>query len=100
MLDDVWEQDYMEFVEQNPLTLCSGLAYRGMANKLKNAQRMNALIFDLMVWVWENCGISFSGLAEDRSVFGGCLCRLSLFCPETGASVLCVRGADRSVSEY
>ena len=47
MLDDVWEQDYMEFVEQNPLTLCSGLAYRGMANKLKNAQRMNALIFDL-----------------------------------------------------
>ena len=47
MLDDVWEQDYMEFVERDPLTLCSGLVYRGMANKLKNAQRMNALIFDL-----------------------------------------------------
>lgn len=44
MLDDVWEQDYMEFVERDPLTLCSGLVYRGMANKLKNAQRMNALI--------------------------------------------------------
>ena len=47
MLKDVWEQDYMEYVEQNPLALCSGLVYRGSSNKLKHAQRMNALIFDL-----------------------------------------------------
>ncbi len=47
MLNDTWEQDYKEFVEQNPMTLCSGLTYRRRANKLKNAQQMNALIFDL-----------------------------------------------------
>ena len=37
----------MEYVEENPLTLCSGLVYRGRSNKLEHAQRMNALIFDL-----------------------------------------------------
>ena len=47
MLKDTWEADYMEFVEKNPLTLCSGLVYRGRTNKLEKAQRMNALIFDL-----------------------------------------------------
>ena len=47
MLDDTWEEDYMEYVECNPLALCSGLAYRGRANKLENAQQINALIFDL-----------------------------------------------------
>ena len=47
MLKDTWEQDYMEYVEENPLTLCSGLVYRGRSNKLEHAQRMNALIFDL-----------------------------------------------------
>ena len=47
MLKDTWEQDYMDYVESNTLTLCSGLVYRKRANKLKNAQRMNALIFDL-----------------------------------------------------
>ena len=47
MLHDTWERDYMEFVEQNPMTLCSGLSYRGRANRVENAQRMNALIFDL-----------------------------------------------------
>lgn len=47
MLNDTWKQDYMDFVEQNSMTLCSGLVYRGKANKLKHAQRMNALIFDL-----------------------------------------------------
>lgn len=47
MLDDTWEQDDMEYVEQNPLTLCSGLSYRNRANRIENAQRMNALIFDL-----------------------------------------------------
>ena len=59
MLDDTWEQDYMDYVEQNPLTLCSGLVYRKRANKLQNAQRMNALIFDLD-------GV---GLAELRNLF-------------------------------
>lgn len=47
MLSDTWESDYMEYVEQNPLTLCSGLAYRQRVNRLQNAQRMNALVFDL-----------------------------------------------------
>lgn len=47
MLADTWEQDYMEYVEQNPLVLCSGLTYRGRANRIQSAQRMNALVFDL-----------------------------------------------------
>lgn len=47
MLKDMWEHDYIEFVECNEATLCSGLTYRGRANKLKNAQQMNALIIDL-----------------------------------------------------
>lgn len=47
MLADTWEEDYMEYVDGNPRALCSGLVYRGRANKLENAQRMNALIFDL-----------------------------------------------------
>lgn len=59
MLNDTWEQDYMDFVEENPLTLCSGLVYRRRANKLENAQRMNALIFDLD-------GV---GLSEIRNLF-------------------------------
>ena len=29
------------------MTLCSGLTYRGLSNKLVHAQSMNALIFDL-----------------------------------------------------
>ncbi len=47
MLKDMWEHDYIEFIECNEGTLCSGLTYRGRANKLKNAQQMNALIIDL-----------------------------------------------------
>lgn len=47
MLKDTWEDDYINYIERNPLTLCSGLAYRGRANNLNNAQKMNALIFDL-----------------------------------------------------
>lgn len=47
MLKDCWENDYKEYVENNPMTLCSGLAYRGRANKLDKAQRMHALAFDL-----------------------------------------------------
>lgn len=47
MLNDTWEDDYMEYVEGNPSTLCSGLSYRGRANKIAKAQRMNALVFDL-----------------------------------------------------
>lgn len=47
MFNDTWEQDYIEYVESNPLTLCSGLSYRNRANRLQNAQRMNALVFDL-----------------------------------------------------
>ncbi len=47
MLNDTWEDDYKEYVENNPMTLCSGLAYRGMTNRLEHAQQMNALVFDL-----------------------------------------------------
>lgn len=47
MLKDSWEDDYISFIESNTLTLCSGLMYRGRANKLENAQQMNALIFDI-----------------------------------------------------
>ena len=43
----------------NSLTLCSGLAYRRKENRLENAQRMYALIFDLD-------GV---GLAELRNLF-------------------------------
>lgn len=47
MLADTWKEDYQNYVERNPMTLCSGLAYYRRANKLVNAQQMNALIFDL-----------------------------------------------------
>ena len=47
MLADTWESDYVEYVEGNSMTLCSGLSYRGRRNRLEDAQRMNALIFDL-----------------------------------------------------
>ena len=47
VLNDTWEDDYMEYVECNTSTLCSGLTYRGRTNKIANAQRMNAMIFDL-----------------------------------------------------
>lgn len=47
MLKDTWEDDYIEFVEGNGMTLCGGLAYRGRVNKLEKAQQMNALIFDI-----------------------------------------------------
>ena len=47
MLNDTWEDDYMNYVECNHQTLCSGLAYRDKKNRLENAQQMNALVFDL-----------------------------------------------------
>jgi hypothetical protein len=47
MLSDTWKDDYVNYVEQNPSTLCSGIAYRGRANNLENAQRMYALAIDL-----------------------------------------------------
>lgn len=47
MLKDTWHRDYHDYVSCNELTLCSGLSYRKRANKLNNAQRMHALVFDL-----------------------------------------------------
>ena len=47
MLNNNWEEDYMNYVECNDKTLCSGLSYRGKTNRLENAQHMNALVFDL-----------------------------------------------------
>ena len=62
MLRDTWEQDYVDYVESNEGTLCSGLSYRGRANKLQNAQHMNALIIDL----------DSVGLNEIRNLFAFC----------------------------
>lgn len=47
MLNDTWATDYINYVENNLLTLCSGLSYRNRLNKIAHAQQMNALIFDL-----------------------------------------------------
>ncbi len=47
MYRDTWETDYMERVEQQENCLCGGVSYRKRKNILANAQRMNALIFDL-----------------------------------------------------
>jgi hypothetical protein len=58
MYNDTWEDDYYGYVAENPMTLCSGLSYRGNANKIAQAQRMNALIVDL-----DGVGLSeFQGL--------------------------------------
>ena len=47
MLNDTWKQDYKKYVKGNPMTLCSGLSYRGRANRLTNAQKCHAMVFDL-----------------------------------------------------
>lgn len=47
MLNDTWYDDYVNFVENNSMALCSGLSYRGRVNQSGNAQQMNAMIFDL-----------------------------------------------------
>lgn len=47
MLKDTWANDYMTFVKNNQMTLCSGIAYRGRTNTMPHAQRMYALIIDL-----------------------------------------------------
>ena len=47
MLSDTWEDDYMNNVEMNEKALCSGLAYVGRANRIQNATKMNAMIFDI-----------------------------------------------------
>src|SRR5699024_3586884 len=46
MLNDTWKNDYKEYIKDNPMTLCSGLSYRGRTNRLAHAQHMNALVFD------------------------------------------------------
>ena len=47
MLADTWSEDYLQYIDNNARALCSGIVYRGRANKLANAQRLNALIFDV-----------------------------------------------------
>ena len=47
MLKDTWAKDYDTFVKGNPMTLCSGLTFRGRTNQMAHAQRMHALIIDL-----------------------------------------------------
>ena len=82
MYNDTWEQDYMEFVEGNSLTLCSGLAYRRKENRLENAQRMYALIFDLD-------GV---GLAELRNLFSALWRRSGASAPVADADFPCSVG--------
>ena len=97
MYHDTWEKDYTEFVEQNPLTLCSGLVYRRNKNRLEHAQRMNALIFDLDgVGIGElrNLFLRFDACAAVAYAGLPCVVR------ERSAPVLCVQGADRSIPQY
>lgn len=47
MLDDTWSEDYDKYIKGNPMTLCSGLSYRGRTNKLAHARLMHAMIFDI-----------------------------------------------------
>lgn len=47
MFKDTWIDDFNEYVVDNPMTLCSGLSFRGRRNTLENAQKLHALIFDL-----------------------------------------------------
>lgn len=62
MLSDTFEDDYRQYIEGNELTLCSGLSYRGRANRLENAQKMHALIFD----------IDGVGLSEIKNILHRC----------------------------
>lgn len=61
MLKDTFENDYVQYIECNTSTLCSGLAYRSKTNKLQNAQQMNALIFDI-----DNVGLKELGVLLSR----------------------------------
>lgn len=65
MLKDTWEEDYMNYVEENPMTLCSGLTYRGRTNKLVHAQQMNALIFDLDSVTLKQLNVLFNRFDEN-----------------------------------
>lgn len=47
MLKNTWEDDYVNYVEMSKKALCSGLSYVGRANKIQNATKMNAMIFDI-----------------------------------------------------
>lgn len=71
MLKDTWDDDYMHFVECNVCAFCSGLAYRKRANKLENAQHMNALIFDLDGVTGKNLDILFSRFDLDPNHITG-----------------------------
>lgn len=46
MLKDTWVKDYIEYIEDIPMTLCSRLSYRSEINELKHAQNMHALVLD------------------------------------------------------
>lgn len=100
MFSDQWENDYMEFIEQNPLTLCSGLSYRGKSNKLEHAQRMNALIFDLDGVGLKELRNLFCDLAAIRRGFAACRCRRILFYLELVCTFAIFPGANRSIPEY
>ena len=59
MLEDTWQDDCFDYVENNHLALCSGLTYRGRANALSNARQTNALVFDLDGVELENLRVLF-----------------------------------------
>ena len=70
MLKDTWEEDFCEYIEKSKLALCSGLTYRGRANRLEKAQQMNALIFDL-----DGVGVEEFKILEARWGMKGGECR-------------------------
>ena len=47
MFSDIWQDDFIEYVEGKESAICGGLSYRGRKNTLENAQRLHAFIFDL-----------------------------------------------------
>ena len=101
MFSDQWETDYMEFIERNPLTLCSGLAYRGKSNKLEHAQRMNALIFDLDgVGLKELRNLFFTFWRRSDAASSLADADVSCFVRNRPARLLFFPGANRSIPEY
>ena len=73
MLNDTFEEDFFEFVENNPMTLCSGLSYRGRRNTLEAAQRLHALIFDLDSVGYQQIRNLFMRIGREKGTVAICL---------------------------
>ena len=73
MLNDTFEEDFFEFVENNPMTLCSGLSYRGRRNTLEAAQRLHALVFDLDSVGYQQVRNLFLRIGREKGTVAICL---------------------------